>query len=264
MSYSNNPNVSITRFTPKIRPSGEILFSLLNERPEEHSKWDLHSTSDESIFLLLRKQKRPTLTSFSYEPWPDHLVSTEEHPLIPRFMHQEPVITTDRGGKFLEKDLIYMRAMSPELRQEIQEGRMTLPGSVDQGLELEYYGKLSHYWLTPRIQYPPASHAYVSGPNKPYQGLWVGDYSSHGVEFLLFFQRTETMLQVIKVTGDVNVPRGEYSFVVPNLIDPSRICEEPEFEGVRACLGSGQISEIFFASPCWVDVEGLVPHLQEI
>jgi hypothetical protein len=72
------------------------------------------------------------------------------------------------------------------------------------------------------------------------------------------------MLQVIKVTGDVNVPRGEYSFVVPNLTDPSRICEEPEFEGVRACLGSGQISQVFFSLPRWVVIEGIVPHFQEI
>jgi len=72
------------------------------------------------------------------------------------------------------------------------------------------------------------------------------------------------MLQVIKITGDLNVPRGEYSFVVPNLIDPSRICEEPEFEGVCACLGSGQISQTFFRSPVWVVVEGMFPHLQQI
>jgi hypothetical protein len=157
MSYSDNPNVGITRFTPKVRLSDEILFSLLNARPEEHSKWDLHPTSDESIFLLLRKQKRPTLTNFSYESWPEHLIPSKEHPLIPRFIDREPVIisTSDYVGKFLEKEFVYMRAMSPELRREIQEGGMTLPGSVDQGLELEYYGKLSQYWLTPRIQYSP-------------------------------------------------------------------------------------------------------------
>ena len=65
------------------------------------------------------------------------------------------------------------------------------------------------------------------------------------------------MLQVIKITGDLNVPRGEYSFVVPNLIDPSRICEEPEFEGVRSVLGSAQIAQVPFNRPQWIPCEGL-------
>src|SRR5579859_7246386 len=65
----------------------------------------------------------------------------------------------------------------------------------------------------------------------PYQGLWVGDYSAHGLEFLLFFQRTSDMLEAIKITGDSNVPMGEYSFICRDLTNPIRECEEHEFRG---------------------------------
>jgi hypothetical protein len=72
----------------------------------------------------------------------------------------------------------------------------------------------------------------------------------------MFLQRTPTTLEVIKLTGDVNVTRGEYSFVVPNLDLPGRICDELEYPGARAIPGSGQIAEVIFSSPRWVDVEG--------
>lgn len=72
----------------------------------------------------------------------------------------------------------------------------------------------------------------------------------------LFLQRTSSMLEVIKITGDPNVPRGEYSFVAPNLIEQCRLCDEPEFYRVRAVQGSGQISGMFFFQPRWIEVEG--------
>ena len=97
----------------------------------------------------------------------------------------------------------------------------------------------------------------IIGPGTPYQGLWVGDYSAHGAEVLLFLQRTPTMLEVIKVTGDPNVGCGEYSFIVPNLIEPSRVSNEEEFVGVRAVQGSGQIAGLFLSHPQWIDVEGI-------
>ena len=97
----------------------------------------------------------------------------------------------------------------------------------------------------------------ILAPEKLYQGLWVGDYSVHGTEFLLFLQRTTTRLEVIKVTGDPNVPRGQYSWVVPDLTQPGRICEEPEFRGVRAVVGSAQIAHTFFSRPQWIPCEGI-------
>ena len=93
---------------------------------------------------------------------------------------------------------------------------------------------------------------------KPFQGLWIGDYSDHGGEILLFLQQTPSKLEVLKVTGDLNVPRGEYSFVIPNMNGPSRICDEMEFTGVRAVRGWGQIAGTHFSHHQWTEVEGIL------
>jgi hypothetical protein len=100
--------------------------------------------------------------------------------------------------------------------------------------------------------------------DRPFRGIWVGDYSSHGCEFLLLQQpdqrgpqpiqlsleTTESYearlkewqiwsgeLRAIKLTGDPNVPRGEYSWLVPDI-------------GPDACLGRGGDKDFeFFAGP---------------
>lgn len=90
---------------------------------------------------------------------------------------------------------------------------------------------------------------YTPTETKPWRGIWVGDYSGHGCEFLLINQpddepvsdrelglwrgERETdeawqkrqrdarifrgRLEAIKLTGDPNVPRGEFTFVAEDL-----------------------------------------------
>jgi len=96
------------------------------------------------------------------------------------------------------------------------------------------------------------------GPNRPYQGLWIGDYSAHGLEFLLFLQRTPKRLEVLKITGDPNVPRGEYSIVAEDIEDQLRISEDPEFRGSSVVKGYGQIAGTYFRGAQFVDVEGKI------
>lgn len=119
---------------------------------------------------------------------------------------------------------------------------------------------------------------YTPTKEKPYQGIWVGDYSTHGCEFLLVLQtdvddeledsRTlETSngddasemhdrdeigqrgrLEGIKLTGDMNVPRGQHSWIAED-IGPGGLVgvavDEP-FIGARIVRCKGHVAGIGF------------------
>ena len=141
---------------------------------------------------------------------------------------------------------------------------------------------------------------------RPWQGIWVGDYSAHGCEFVLVVHRDEedrprqqairrsstttglpsglvfedaqtengnAMLEVtvnadddtydrqrmrepsstslsgrmeaIKLTGDVNVPRGECSWFADDISDGGliRVADEEEFPGARIVRSMGHVAD---------------------
>lgn len=115
---------------------------------------------------------------------------------------------------------------------------------------------------------------------KPWRGIWVGDYSGHGCEFLLLHQPdredddatdeelgiarevdepTEAWekrrmdariyrgrLEAIKLTGDPNVPRGELTFVAEDLSLSDAgfvgINQEPPFQGAYVVKSRGHVA----------------------
>lgn len=139
------------------------------------------------------------------------------------------------------------------------------PG-VHVGEEVYTYATLNPKWYTPTRE-------------KPWRGIWVGDYSGHGCEFLLMHQpdneepfdeasvvqrEDETpeefekrkedervyrgSLLAIKLTGDPNVPRGESSFVADDLSDAAyvRTADEARFKGARIVQSRGHIAARMF------------------
>lgn len=137
---------------------------------------------------------------------------------------------------------------------------------------------------------------YTPTEEKPYQGIWVGDYAGHGCEFLLVMQR-ETVrgesyqtkgrprsrwdsdlpedepdmrvvmantshggdnsqddsqddsmftgrIEAIKLTGDVNVPRGEYTWIANDIGSAGfiRVAEEEPFQGARVVQSQGHLA----------------------
>ncbi|KAJ5669094.1 hypothetical protein N7462_010164 [Penicillium macrosclerotiorum] len=115
---------------------------------------------------------------------------------------------------------------------------------------------------------------YIPTREKPYQGLWVGDYSAHGCEFLLIYQIDESptttpsapyneeddseevkgALRAIKLTGDPNVPRGEITFVAED-IGPGglvRVADEEPFEGARIVKCLGHVAGIGFRDDSFI------------
>ncbi|KAI0512988.1 hypothetical protein F5B22DRAFT_282505 [Xylaria bambusicola] len=127
---------------------------------------------------------------------------------------------------------------------------------------------------------------YTPTPERPWRGIWVGDYSVHGCEFLLINQpdideegykeplvklenESDTefqsrflaqkvyrgRLEAIKLTGDPNVPRGEYTFLADDLGEEGLvgIAQEPPFQGARIVRSRGHIAGIGFTDDKYIE-----------
>ncbi|PYI05765.1 F-box domain protein [Aspergillus sclerotiicarbonarius CBS 121057] len=111
---------------------------------------------------------------------------------------------------------------------------------------------------------------YTPTKEKPYQGIWVGDYSAHGCEFLLFLQREradehasdsgeesipQCSLEAVKLTGDPNVPRGEISFSADDTGPGGlvRIAEEALFQGARIVRSRGHVAGLGFRDDTFIE-----------
>jgi len=117
---------------------------------------------------------------------------------------------------------------------------------------------------------------YTPTVDKPYRGIWIGDYAGHGCEFLLIHQPDDEVpfdessvvrrddetedefcarkreeriyrgrLEAIKLTGDPNIPRGEYTFVADDIGKDGfvRVADEAKFKGARIVKSRGHVAE---------------------
>ncbi|KAI1464122.1 uncharacterized protein F4812DRAFT_443436 [Daldinia caldariorum] len=130
---------------------------------------------------------------------------------------------------------------------------------------------------------------YTPTAEKPWRGIWVGDYSGHGCEFLLINQPDDEMghmplerlqgetdsefeqrfrhervyrgrLEAVKLTGDVNVPRGEFTFVADDLGDNGMLgtAKQPPFEGARVVRSKGHIAHMGFSNDRYIESQLLL------
>lgn len=122
---------------------------------------------------------------------------------------------------------------------------------------------------------------YTPTPEKPWRGIWVGYYGAHGCEFLLIHQPDDLpatdaelgvfrdeldsdetweqkrldarvcrgRLEGIKLTGDPNILRGEYTFMVNDLGPNScvRTATDAQFSGARVVKSEGHITATGFS-----------------
>ncbi|TVY27158.1 hypothetical protein LHYA1_G005293 [Lachnellula hyalina] len=126
---------------------------------------------------------------------------------------------------------------------------------------------------------------YTPTEEKPYRGIWVGDFSGHGCEFLLINQpddepfdeasvvqaEDETVeewearkveeriyrgsLEAIKLTGDPNVPRGEYTFISDDIGKDGfiRTATEARFNGARIVKSRGHVAARMFRDDKYIE-----------
>ncbi|KAK3305626.1 uncharacterized protein B0T15DRAFT_203618 [Chaetomium strumarium] len=127
---------------------------------------------------------------------------------------------------------------------------------------------------------------YTPTPDRPYRGIWVGQYGSHGCEILWINQPDQPddafnadgiprlehesdegyerrkhdatihrgRLEAVKLTGDANVPRGEYSFICDDLGDGGfvRVSDQRPFEGVRVVKSRGHVADHGFVDDFYI------------
>ncbi|KAI0389608.1 hypothetical protein F5Y17DRAFT_112848 [Xylariaceae sp. FL0594] len=171
----------------------------------------------------------------------------------------------------------------PSKRSEVSDTTFRIRQGVDY-LENNTHAFRSGGLLATYSTLDPA--LYTPTEEKPWRGIWVGDYNVHGCEFLLLHQpelaeerdeeplvRQENeseqeyrerfmaervyrgRLEAIKLTGDPNVPRGEFTFVVEDLGPKglARIGQQPPFQGARMVKSQGHVAGIGFAHDKYID-----------
>lgn len=252
--WTQNPEVIIQTFQPEVLlwlddpvlllkdhdPTSRLL---LGEPWEGELRMPMQAEAHHVFSSLLLRRKQDTETVDPQALWPPSIIPTAKR--IVRYSLEQQ--TTPSSSSEIADFAFGIR-------------RWAKPGLIISPVREESVA--NYATLEPSI--------YTPTTEKPYQGIWVGDYNAHGCEFLLFTQSdrdiaddtAETQsslgqvtqdsdtnqaalsggsLQAIKLTGDPNVPRGELSFKADD-IGPDgfiRIAQEEPFEGARVvrCLG---------------------------
>ncbi|KAI9656255.1 MAG: hypothetical protein M1821_004918 [Bathelium mastoideum] len=323
--WSHDDEVIIHRFSPQVqldlhspvirlRPHAHasvrgylIGESFQSQRLQREVPMDTHNgPASYGIFstFMLSRPLDPSLINPGTSVWPPQIIPANE-----RTRNESVQSFNALGHK--PSSLSELSTGTFRLRKWMQFGSSHLTGhagiSMRMGEDVVTYGTLKE-------------EAYTPTADKPWRGIWVGDYSGHGCEFLLVTQPekedeqplpdgvlrrrtqailspayfdtgtnaalnpqllaevdvaieadTETLeqepvstgkneavyegaegsssrdsgrLEAIKLTGDPNVPRGEYTFIAPD-IGPKgliRVATEDPFKGARIVKSAGHIA----------------------
>lgn len=270
--WERNPEVMVQAFNPKIRLWLDDPVLLLRSKP----------TSDGVPVRLLRFLNNETRMPMQLESQAVYnsftLCSNEpagaedgwgtENEWPPRRIPSKYRVYRDSDTEMAE---CYQR---PRRLAEVSETAFRVRRWARMGMSV--FGVGSTETLTTFGTLDPS--LYTPTKEKPYQGIWVGDYSAHGCEFLLFLQRdqsemsasqqttqieevnanansdsttqnrSQNSLEAIKLTGDPNVPRGEISFLAHD-IGPGgfiRVTDEALFPNARVVRSQGHVAGLGF------------------
>jgi Cyclin D1 binding domain/F-box-like len=281
--WSHHPDVVIYSFEPTVtlhhdRPVIKLEHVDPSEQTERQGWWKgemrmkIGSDTPDSVFstLFLSRAVPKHLHDASMELWPPKTIPAQE-----RVRSASPDNFQGWGHKPQKYEEISQRTFRS--RTWMQFSTADSPSVIRMGDQVSTWSTLDPNLYTPTEE-------------KPYQGIWVGDYLGHGCEFLLVIQR-ETVhgepyptqsqpwsrwnpelpedeadmrvvmantphgrqnlgrddsafkgrIEAVKLTGDENVPRGEYTWIA-NDIGPTgfiRVAEEEPFQGARIVKSRG-------------------------
>ncbi|XP_071141069.1 F-box only protein 31-like isoform X1 [Mytilus edulis] len=119
------------------------------------------------------------------------------------------------------------KGSSVELSTMIKEetNKHTIPFTIDDQKRLECYMKNVQKYRLTRIEVQRPDPVYPIQP-----GLFLAHYSAHGIEiFLLKYDIIKKEAEVIKITGDPNVPAGETSIFI-NLRKPMQLTKDQQLD----------------------------------
>ncbi|KAL8739034.1 MAG: hypothetical protein Q9190_007904, partial [Brigantiaea leucoxantha] len=261
-SWDWKPEVIIHTFNPKVGLHLDNPLIKLNmgqhthRHPVEEVMMDTGASRGVKSTIALCHRIPPERQDPSMALWPPRIVPSRERV---RNVSQNLF----RGDDHRPKKLSDVSETCFRLRKWVEFGGHGAPLGAHVGEDVMTFSTLLEESYTPTRE-------------RPWQGIWVGDYSGHGCEFLLVIQRDADWnleppktsfptprhpaileaqregraprkvqpgedgscigrIEAIKLTGDPNVPRGEYTWIAEDIGAEGllRIANEQMFRGAR-------------------------------
>ena len=274
--WTSNPEVMIQSFNPKVGLWLDDPVLLLKNGPSGKAGGLRYLNGEMRMPMALEAQNVFSSFSLCSMEIPSHVT------VNPKKQWPPVTIPSDhRVYRGIDDTPLSELDQMPESKNQISEVAFHLRRWPHFGTGTPYFTSANSETLSTYATLDPS--LYTPTKEKPYQGIWVGDYSAHGCEFLLFLQRdhgggstgpatnstpsqgsvlnesveseSETKdiiqqgsLEAIKLTGDPNVPRGELSFVADDIGEDGfvRMADEPLFQGARIVHSKGHVAGLGF------------------